>query len=247
MGNAAKQISPDDEAALWDRLRSLGDESARLQLIEAYQPLARTIAAKVYSARVDEDIEYNDYLQYAILGLIESTDRYDPAQAARFSTYASYRIRGSILSGIEKYSEKREQIAFRKRHLNDRMASLSQSTKKAKNSDSFAELVELTVGMALSFILEGTGQVEEKPKTDLDMVYENHAIEEIQGILMDYLDLLPEREQLIIRYHYYKQVGFDELASILGISKGRVSQLHKSAILELRRHYEKNSQFDSYY
>ncbi len=247
MDNASEYIPLEDETALWNKLREYGDEHARHKLILAYQPLAKRIAAKLYSARIDEDIEFDDYLQYAELGLIESTDRYDPNNAARFATYATYRIKGAILSGIEKYSEKREQIAFRKRHLNDRLKSLSGNINKAKNRDSFAELVELTVGMALTFMLEGTGQVEEKPKVDMDMVYENNAIEEIQVALLGYLDLLSEREQLIIRYHYFQHVGFDELASILGVTKGRISQIHKSAILELKKHFEKNSQLDGYY
>jgi RNA polymerase sigma factor for flagellar operon FliA len=237
----------EDEEALWRKLREHGDKEARNTLIEAYHPLARTIAAKLYSARIDEDIEFDDYLQYAELGLIESTDRYDPDNSAQFSTYAAYRIRGAILNGIEKYSEKREQLAFRKRYLNDRVNSLSKKTSKVKHRDAFAELVEITVGMALSYMLEGTGQVEEKPQKEVDTVYENNAIRELQKELIGYVDLLPEREQLIIRYHYFQHVGFGELAAILDISKGRVSQLHKSAILELKRLFEKNRNLDSYY
>ena len=247
MDNVSKYTSLENEEELWRNLREHGDEKARNLLIDAYQPLAKKIAAKIYSARIDEDIEFDDYLQYAELGLIESTDRYDPDNTARFSTYATYRIKGAILSGIEKYSEKREQIAFRKRHLNDRINSLSKNTNKAKNRDSFAELVEITVGMALSYMLEGTGQVEEKPQKEIDTVYENNAIGEVQKALIGYVDLLSEREQLIIQYHYFQHVGFDELASILDISKGRVSQIHKSAILELKCLFEKNSNLDSYY
>lgn len=246
MDYVSKSMHLEDEEALWRRLRQNGDQEARALLIEAYQPLAKKIAAQLFSARIDEDVEFDDYLQYAELGLIESTDRYDPDNAARFSTYATYRIKGAIISGLEKYSEKREQVAFRKRYLNDRIKSLS-AKNKFKNRDTFAELVELTIGMAISYMLEGTGQVDEKQNKDLDTVYEINAVDEIQRALIRYLDYLPERERLIIKYHYFQHVGFDELAAILGITKGRVSQIHKSAILVLKRLFEKNSKLDSYY
>lgn len=43
-------------------------------------------------------------------------------------------------------------------------------------------------------------------------------------------------EALIVRYHYFHHVGFDEIGAILDISKGRVSQLHRRALTQLRAH-----------
>jgi RNA polymerase sigma factor for flagellar operon FliA len=45
---------------------------------------------------------------------------------------------------------------------------------------------------------------------------------------------LPEREAKIIRHHYFQQVPFDDIAESLGLTKGRVSQLHRRALMMLR-------------
>ena len=48
------------------------------------------------------------------------------------------------------------------------------------------------------------------------------------------LDSLPERECLIVTLHYLQQVPFITIAAQLGITKGRVSQLHRRAMERLR-------------
>ena len=40
------------------------------------------------------------------------------------------------------------------------------------------------------------------------------------------LKTLTEREQLIIRLHYYEQQSFHEISKKLGVSVARVSQIH---------------------
>jgi RNA polymerase sigma factor for flagellar operon FliA len=45
---------------------------------------------------------------------------------------------------------------------------------------------------------------------------------------------LPEREASIVRWHYFEGVAFKEIASRLGVSEPRVSQLHSRAMIRLR-------------
>lgn len=44
-----------------------------------------------------------------------------------------------------------------------------------------------------------------------------------------------ERSRLLIHAHYFEHLAFKTLAEQLGVSKGRVSQLHHAALQELRR------------
>ena len=45
---------------------------------------------------------------------------------------------------------------------------------------------------------------------------------------------LPEREKLVISLHYYQHMPFVDIAALLGVTKGRVSQIHKAAIQRSR-------------
>jgi RNA polymerase sigma factor for flagellar operon FliA len=46
---------------------------------------------------------------------------------------------------------------------------------------------------------------------------------------------LPEREQVILRKHYIEGVSFEDIAILLRLTKGRISQLHREALLLLRK------------
>jgi RNA polymerase sigma factor for flagellar operon FliA len=46
---------------------------------------------------------------------------------------------------------------------------------------------------------------------------------------------LPARQQQVIRLHYFNGLQFVDIAEAMGITKGRVSQLHKEGLEQLRR------------
>ncbi len=218
-------------ADLWNRHLSNGDSAARQNLIENYTGLVRKIAGSMYSRRFRDHIEFNEYFQLGVVGLIESVDRFDPDKGATFETFASYRIRGSILNGLEKSSELRSQGSYRQRLLKDRVTLL---TKEQSSSDLFDEMVDLTLGLAIGFMLEDTGLFSSQEKSLEDSAYKSGNLQQLREHLLRAVDTLPERESQIIRYHYLQGARFDDVARLLGVSKGRVSQLHKRALQRLR-------------
>ena len=48
------------------------------------------------------NVEYDDLVGYGIFGLIDAIDKFDTLKDVKFETYASLRIRGSILDQIRK-------------------------------------------------------------------------------------------------------------------------------------------------
>jgi len=45
---------------------------------------------------------------------------------------------------------------------------------------------------------------------------------------------LPAQEKRVIHSHYFQEVEFDEIASTMRLSRGRISQLHRQALLHLK-------------
>ena len=105
--------SSNQESALWKRLRDGADTGARDALLAMHMPYAKVVAASYYSRRFHDEIEFGDYLQYASVGLLEAMDRYDPARGVQFRTFAARRMHGAILNGLERLTEKQQQIAAR--------------------------------------------------------------------------------------------------------------------------------------
>jgi RNA polymerase sporulation-specific sigma factor len=91
-------LEPVEEAALWQAYRRDGDVESRLRLIEAYQPLV----FKVVMGLRPPDFLTMDLIQEGAVGLIESVERFDPDRGVRFSTFATYRIRGRVLNALDR-------------------------------------------------------------------------------------------------------------------------------------------------
>ncbi len=86
------------ESRLWRAYRRRGDGRSRARLIEAYQPLVFKVAMQL---RLRETIVM-DMIQEGTVGLIEAVERFDPERGVRFSTFATYRIRGRILNALRR-------------------------------------------------------------------------------------------------------------------------------------------------
>ncbi len=91
-------LRPDEEARLWRAFKDRGHVRSRARLIESYQPLVFKVAMHL---RLREPIVM-DMIQEGTVGLIEAVERYDPGREVRFSTFATYRIRGRILNALHR-------------------------------------------------------------------------------------------------------------------------------------------------
>lgn len=244
LGEAAAAARPPsaepapEDSELWRAFLDTRDAQVREKLFAAYFPFARQIAARRFLDRRSGDIEFADLSQLAGAGLLEAIDRYDPVHGVPFKRYAGRRISGSILDGIAKMSEVRQQISFRNRIRSERLRSLSDvDAADMPVADALQELIEVAVGLALGFMLEGTGlyQADGAERDGGVSAYESLVWKETIQRIMTEVSALPEREQSIIRRHYLDGLSFDQIGALLGVSKGRVSQLHKAAIALLKK------------
>jgi RNA polymerase sigma factor for flagellar operon FliA len=55
------------------------------------------------------------------------------------------------------------------------------------------------------------------------------------------LKILPKKEQLVMSLHYQEELAFKDIASVLDLTPGRVSQLHSQAMVRIRVHLAKSS------
>jgi RNA polymerase sigma factor for flagellar operon FliA len=235
---AASAAEPvDEEASLWRALRDEGSAAARERLFTLYLPFARGMAGRQFRGRAGGDIEYEDLFQLACTGLLEAIDRFDPALGVPFRGFAVRRVKGSLIDGIARTSEIREQIRFRNRVQRERLRSLADPRGDDLSHDEAMEaLVDMAVGLALGFMLEGTTLYhKDGEESAAPSAYDSLAWKEMVQRVTAELVRLPERDRRIIQLHYLEDVTFDRIAALLGLTKGRISQLHKAALLLLRK------------
>jgi RNA polymerase sigma factor for flagellar operon FliA len=224
-------VPPRVEASLWRRFRFEREARCREQIFTRYRGLARSLAVRQLRGR-PKTVELNDMEQFAYEGLLAAIDRFDPLRGIPFGAFARRRIIGCIADGASRMNEVDAQYSHRRRVENERARSLRPD---AAARDPLRALADLATGLAIGLMLEGTGTVEPADGADhRPNAYESLAWRELQVLLAREVAKLPEREAVIVRHHYENGVSFTHIAQLLGLSKGRVSQLHASALARLR-------------
>lgn len=233
-----------DETQLWRRLREQNDAAAREQLLARHMSYAHVVASSYYAKRFHDEIEFGDYLQYASVGLLEAMERYEPGRGAQFRTFAARRMHGAILDGIERLTEKQQQIATRQRMRGERLqamkeiaieqAGLPAGAAPKSTEQLFKFVSEVGLGLALAWLLEGTSMVEEPDRAEAVPFYRDTELRERRQRLLRAVDELPPQERTVIRSHYIQEISFEEVAATLKVTRGRVSQIHRQALLRLR-------------
>jgi RNA polymerase sigma factor for flagellar operon FliA len=220
-------------AGLWQALQEVGDPSAREQLIIRYGDFARMIAAKLYGTRRDDTVPFKDYLQYAQIGLIEALDRFDASLGASFESYSSHRIRGSILNGLSRQTELRAQRVYWREVIAERRQSV-QGSPEAASATTLEDFARLAMGLAIGLMLEDADACERADDTVEANPYAGTELSQMRERVRTSVEQLPARERDILQRHYYEQREFQEIAAELGVTKGRVSQLHARALQRVR-------------
>ena len=220
------------EASWWRRWRFEGQAEFREFLFNRYIPLARSIALRHFRRRVIKRAERHDFTNLAFEGLLQALDRFDPLRGVPFDAYARRRIAGCIADGAAGMSEVDAQLRHRRRVEQERLRSLRASNEE----DAVAAMADLVGGLALGLMLEGTSLVESADGADTrPSAYDSLEMRELLALISREIDRLPEREAQVIRNHYVTGLTFAQTAALLGLSKGRISQLHHSALGRLRK------------
>jgi RNA polymerase sigma factor for flagellar operon FliA len=103
--------------ARWDRRHEPAD---RAGLVEAYAPIVRRVAQRVYARRIGGELQLSDLIQHGLVGLLEAIDRYEPERDVRFESFAFLRIEGAIFNGLAAQSELHRQLAVRREDMRRR-------------------------------------------------------------------------------------------------------------------------------
>lgn len=216
-----------EEQELWRRYRSEQDIQARDYLFIRYSPWARGVAASVARKLRPGILEWQDHVQNARIGLLEAMSRFDVSRGVDFMAFAKPRVRGAVFNGVRAVRGADGLDGF---HTTDRLASLSQSG----GDDPLSDFIDTVLGLSIGYLLQEGADI-------------TAGVEDGE-ILLDALAQLPPRQRHILVSHYLRQVPFQDIAAEWKVTKGRVSQLHRQALLGMRgilhkQRYERDNFF----
>jgi len=215
------------EQLLWERYCLDGDQEARDYIFILYSPWATSIARSVFHRVRPAQMELSDYVQNATIGLLEAMSRFDSERGIDFKLYGKPRVRGAVFNGLRVFlSESRPQES--RRHYSDRLTSVEHEG----TDDPFEEIISSVVGLGLGYMLDMTANAGHSNAATDGMAYTHSR--QIESALLLAVESLPDRLRMIVSAHYFQHVPFQDIATQLGVTKGRISQLHKVALQRLR-------------
>ena len=253
--NTAKdsQATPEDIAAEEESEEDIFSEANLTKVIKDYMPLVRHAVNRISVGSANGGIlQYEDMVSCGVQGLIEAFYAFDPNKGAKFSTYALPRIRGSILDALRATHPLPRSLQKFGSDLEKATAALHVTLNRAPTRNELAEymgvqprdfMASLRTSnvrvVSLQGLSESAGSGDEKlwemadddPNIDPEDVAEETMV---RGLLAEAVELLPEREKMIVRLYYMKSQSLKSIGAALGISESRASQLRHRAIRRLR-------------
>lgn len=231
----------EQERAAWRLWSDAPTLQARHALVHHYGAWLRSIARETYLSFRVHGTELNDYIQFATQGMLEALDRFDPTLGVPFRAYARPRVRGAILNGIPKFSESSHHFTSTKNRWNERIISLCEHDEEEQLlGDTLEEIADLTITLALGYLLEDSALFEAPQGSQ----YGAELLVVMQKSLLCSLDKLTALEASVIRFHYFNQIAFKDVAKLLSLSAARISQLHKAALKKLKLILDGGSELD---
>ena len=218
-------------------------------LIENNMGLVRKIAWHMHG-RVKSAVEIEDLIQIGMYGLVTAAQNYVVKEGVSFASYAGIRIRGEIVDHLRRNSNLCRTTIQMQQKYNASFEKLSrQLQREPKNSE-----IAKDMGLEASELDNWEQAFAANTHQSLDSVYDEFSIwfasndqspedelseTELRENLVEALKTLPEREAMLVQLYYVEELNVYEIAEVLEITTGRVSQIKKSAISRLRAFIQK--------
>lgn len=219
------------------------------QLVQSLAPMVRRIAYHLM-ARLPPSVQVDDLIQNGMLGLLEAIGRYETGFGAQFETYATQRVRGAMLDGLRDNDWLPRGLRRELRRVELTISQLEQQHGRAPSEAELAEAMGMSLANYQQLLQDARGHqlvyFEDLVDAGEEDFLERHFIDDaadparlledqnVRELLVEAIEVLPEREKLVMALYYEQELNLREIGEVLGVTESRACQLHSQAILRLR-------------
>ncbi len=236
--------------SLWERYRASGDAEARRLLLLQYIGLVHHIARQIVQ-RLKGDVELDDLVGAGTLGLVKAVEGFDLSRGLAFSTYATPRVRGSILDELRTRDWVPRSVRTKRRNLDAATDVLESRLGRAPEPREVAAALDIDletywcwrgdVDGAVIVSLDGTTNCDSAVSlsevlSDPNAAEPNETLSRDQEILTlrDAIANLPPKERSVLALYHYENLTLREIGEVLHLTESRISQIRMQALKRLR-------------
>ena len=226
-------------------------------LVVKFLPLVKRVAMQMRE-RLPMHIELDDLVSTGVLGLVDAVQKFDPRKQVKLEQYAQHRIRGAILDGLRELDVASRDLRKKNKSAERVYNELEAKLGRPPSDLEIAKRLSMSLAGWYRTVRDlkpvgvpwlrpwGSVGVKETPVTSEDEIpadNEGHQFDacyrrEQKEILHRAIGRIPERERQVVQLYYQQELTMWEIGARLGIDESRVSQLHSSALVHLRRRVE---------
>lgn len=242
-------------AELWNNWTKDRDNESANQLVEHYLYLVQYHVQRI-AINLPKNVSKDDMKSLGLFGLYDALHKFEPKRDLKFDTYASFRIRGSIIDGLRKEDwlprstrDKSKKVEKALRDLEQQLHREPTLTEVAEflgmRKQEIEEVVKDSLFANLLSIEEKSSDHQDDYKEGLgyNLPDDNNLTPEESILstenhqeLEHSISLLNKNEQLVISLFYKEELTFTEIGNILELTTSRISQIHKQSIFKLKKH-----------
>lgn len=218
------------------------------EIVRHYAPKIKILALRL-KGKLPQQVDLNELMSAGALGLIECLRKFKPELNIKFETYAENRIKGAMLDELRRMDWFSRGLRARVRTLEDATLKIEHLTGRRPTHE---ELVEET-GLSRKDVESGLAALQNQLCLSLETIqeqftpenaahhdnepYRSAALQDVIDKIAKLIDELTLREKLVLSLYYSDELNMRETAEVMGITEGRVSQLHSQALKKLRKKF----------
>lgn len=214
----------------------------KAELVKKHAALVLRIARRV-RRRTGYAVELDDLVCEGTIGLLQAAERFDPNRETDFEHLASVRVHGAMLDALRRLdplSQRRRREARKHQRTRERLeAALGRpplpeemAAALGVDLDEYFQLAEELSAQAPLSLDEMGVDVKDGGACRQDLAI--HARDRNLKI-KEVVETLPEKQRIVLSLVYFNELSQKEVATVLGVTEARVSQLHKEAVERLRK------------